>query len=347
MGEAKRGTGRAAWIGKKRHWIPLAFLAAGLGFALFSYLSPWPSALLIRAVFTDGANKTVAQMQPHIPPAGTLDATLDVQYAPGGSDTRLDLYSPSDSTGPLPTVVWIHGGAWISGNKENVDPYVQMIAAEGYTTASLNYTYGPEAVYPTAIHQLTAALEFLVDHADEYRIDPDRIVIAGDSAGAQLTSQLATMITSPAYADTVGVAPALDPDQLKGVILNCGIYDVSGIPDIPGIGGWGFRVALWSYLGSKDWANTPGGEEMSTIDDVTADFPPTWISGGNDDPLTPVQSKPFAAKLNGLGVDVTELFWPDDYEPKLPHEYQFHFDLGEAPQTALASTLEWLGKVME
>jgi acetyl esterase/lipase len=309
-----------------------------------AYVNPWPSAMLIRAVFAaDGANMT-AEMNKHAPPADSLEAHLDVQYAPGGVDTRLDLFSPADSTGPLPTIIWIHGGAWLEGAKEDRDPYAQILAAEGYTVASLNYTLAPEATYPTAVGQLNQAVGFLSEHADEYRIDPSRLVIAGDSAGSQLTSQLATMITSPAYADLVGIAPAITPEQLAGVILNCGVYDVSEIPNAPGLGGWGFRTALWAYLGTKDWASTPGGEQMSTIDDVTADFPATWISGGNADPLTATQSEPFAARLTGLGVDVTTLFFPADTEPTLGHEYQFKLDLDSA-QVALASTVDWLDRV--
>jgi acetyl esterase/lipase len=332
------------WILRKRNAIPLAFLVAGIIVAIVGYVSPWPSALLVRGVFRVLGDQTTAEMQKHVPPAGSVDATLGIQYAPGGVDTQLDLFSPADSTEALPLVVWIHGGAWIEGDKESRDPYAQILAVKGYTVASLNYTVGPDATYPTAIRQLNDALGFLVDNAAHYRIDPTRVVLAGDSAGAQLTSQLATMITNPAYATAVGIRPTLSPGQVRGVILDCGVYDVSTIPNAKGIEGWGFRTALWAYLGTKDWAHTAGGEQMSTIDSVTADFPATWISGGNADALTASQSKPLAAKLKGLGVPITELFYADDHTPALGHEYQFHLDQKDA-QDALASTLAWLGQV--
>lgn len=331
------------WISRKRHWIPLSLLAAGVVFAVVAALSPWPAALLIRALFEQSAAKTVAEMEPYAPTSG-IDEHLDVAYADSSPDTTFDVFSPSGSTDPLPTVVWIHGGAWISGSSGNVDPYARILASKGYTTVALNYTVAPEAAYPVALTQLNEALAFLVAHADEYRIDPTRIVIAGDSAGSQYTSQLATMITSSAYAQKVGLMPALEPDQLRAVILTCGIYDVSGIPDAPGLGGWGFRVALWAYLGTKDWSNTPGGELMSTLDDVTADFPTTWITGGNGDPLTATQSQPLAEKLTSLGVDVTTVFYPEGHVPSLPHEYQFHLDDADA-QAALTSMVAFLDEV--
>lgn len=328
------------WYRRPSRVIPTALLASGVIVALVSVLSPWPAALLIRAVFQDDAGKTVAEMEPYAPTSGLVEL-LDVPYADGGSDTTFDVFTPEDGDDPLTTVVWIHGGAWISGTKENVRPYVRMLAAEGYTTVSLNYTVSPESAYPTAVTQLNDALAFLVEHADEYRIDPDRIVIAGDSAGANLTSQLAVLTTNPEYASEVGIAPALDADQLLAVILNCGIYDVSEIPNAPGIAGWGFRIALWSYLGVRDWEDSPGDRQMSTLDWVTADFPTTWISGGNGDPLTPAQSKPLAEKLDGLGVEVETVFYPDDHEPSLPHEYQFHLDYEDA-RAAFQSTLDFL-----
>ena len=82
---------------------------------------------------------------------------------------------------------------------------------------------------------------------------------------------------------------------------------------------------------------------MSSLRHVTSSFPPTYISGGNADPLTEMESVPMAAKLTGLGVDVTTLFWPTDYTPPLPHEYQFRLNL-DAAQTALTETLVFLAK---
>jgi len=330
-------------MARKRHGIPVILLGMGVFVALISVVSPWPTALIIRAAFEDQAAKTVKEMQAYQPAAG-IGQKLDVPYGADGKNTTFDVFSPANSAGLLPTVMWIHGGAWISGDKANVRPYARILASHGYTVVAVNYTVAPEAVYPVAVTQLNDALGFLTAHAHQYRIDTDRIVIAGDSAGSQYTAQLATMITSPVYAAQVGLTPAISPNQVRGVVLNCGIYDVNGIPDAPGIGGWGFRTARWAYLGTKDWSNTRGGQLMGTLDDVTADFPTTWISGGNADPLTANQSEPLAARLTKLGVDVTSVFYPKNTEPALPHEYQFHLDF-DASKSALSSTIAFLDRV--
>ena len=320
--------------------VVVGALASTIALWLFS---PVPSALLIRALFHYNAQQTLAEMAPFAPKSG-LTADLDVAYAPGGRDTTLDVFRPTAAAEPLPLVVWIHGGAWVSGSKENIRPYVQLLAEQGYVAVAVNYTVAPEAQYPTAVRQLNSALEFLLSNADRFGIDPTRVVLAGDSAGANLGSQLAAMATNPAFAKAAGIRPSITAEQLRAVVLNCGIYDVSRIPEATGLVGWGFNEALWAYLGIRNYAGTADAEEMSTINSVTGDFPTTWISGGNADPLTASQSVPLSAKLQELGVAVTEVFYPATTTPPLGHEYQFHLTLADA-QSALQSTINFLAGV--
>src|SRR5687768_4793499 len=124
------------WYRRPSRLIPTALLASGMVVAIVAVISPWPAALLIRAVFQDDAKKTVTEMEAYAPTGG-LTEQLDVSYGDAGSDTTFDVFTPDTGDEALTTVVWIHGGAWISGTKENVRPYVRMIAAEGYTTVSL------------------------------------------------------------------------------------------------------------------------------------------------------------------------------------------------------------------
>jgi acetyl esterase/lipase len=330
---------------KRRRWrrtrITLGVIVAIVAVvAIIGSITPWPSAMVIRSVFTKGGDDTAAEMKKHVPDT-KLTETLDVAYSDDGVDTTMDVFSPASATGPLPTIVWIHGGAWISGSKENVDPYMRILAAEGYTTIAVNYTIGPEGVYPLAVHQLNDALAYIDEHAEELGVDPTQIVLAGDSAGGQLASQMATLITNPDYAEIMGMTPALTADQVVATVLNCGVYDLSALAELTGLVGWGFKSSMWAYSGTKDWAEGSTGATMSTVDWVTADFPTTYISGGNGDGLTWLQSIPMAKRLDELGVDVTTLFWPAPHEPALPHEYQFHLDMPDA-QTALQKTIDFL-----
>lgn len=337
----------------RRRWFlwPVAIVAAlVIGILLAFNLSPTPGALLIRAVFNQGAEKAKAEMQRHAPTSG-IASLRNEAYRPGDPDATLDVFFPETvgADEQLPVLVWIHGGAWISGDKDNNTPWYEIIASHGYTVISLNYSLGPEAHYPAPVLQINDALAYIQQQAGRLHADPARIVIAGDSAGAQLTSQIAALVTNPAYASELGIVPSLRPDQLRGVMLNCGIYDMAAFVDendpparttMERLLVWGVGTTVWAYTGKR------GGDpvamaQMSTIDHATNAFPPTWISGGNGDPLTEKQSKPMAAALESLGVPVTALFWPDDHEPSLSHEYQFQLDKPEA-QAALDGMLAFL-----
>lgn len=308
--------------------------------AIVGSITPWPSSMVIRAVFAQGGDETAAEMDRYVSDA-SLSEQLDVAYGSDGADTTMDVFRPADEPGALPAVVWIHGGAWISGSKENVDPYMRILAAEGYAAIAVNYTIGPEGVYPLAVHQLNEALAYIDEHAEELGVDADQIVLAGDSAGAQLASQMTALTTNQDYAEVMGVTPALDSTQIVATVLNCGVYDLSRLAQLDGIAGWGLKSAMWAYSGTKTWAEDSTGATMSTIDWVTEDFPATYISGGNGDGLTWLQSIPMAQRLDELDVEVTTLFWPMEHTPALPHEYQFHLDLPDA-QTALQATLDFL-----
>ncbi|WP_160317931.1 MULTISPECIES: alpha/beta hydrolase [Arthrobacter] len=321
-----------------------AVAAAGTLAATAIHKDPRPSALFIRGVFSSGGKVQLRTLRKHVP-SGGVRAHRSLPYLGRSGRQSMDLFLPMDTgDGPHPVVVWVHGGAWISGSKENVAPYLEILSGQGYAVAGAGYSISPEASYPQAVIELNQALGYLREHAGEYGLDPDRIVLAGDSAGAQLAAQLALIITDPDYAGRTGVTPAAAPEHLRGMLLFCGVYDLKTMSKLTGPLGWGFRTALWAYTGSKDWASTPAAEHMSIVDHVSAKFPPSFISGGNGDYLTEQQSKPLADRLEQLGVPVVRRFWPKDHKPALGHEYQFKLQLREA-RMALAETLNFLDTV--
>ncbi len=124
-----------------------------------SLLGPRPGALLIRSVFDRGSARVLAALRAHEPDDVTV--RRGVRYRPGDRDALLDVYTPTGTTGPLATLVWIHGGAWISGSRGDAGPYFALLASAGYTVVSVDYTLGPRRRYPTAIRQLADALAHL------------------------------------------------------------------------------------------------------------------------------------------------------------------------------------------
>ena len=349
MSVAVRGSSR--WSPSSSHWWRrIAVGIAGgllLGALAFRY-SPWPGALLIRSVFERNDRQVLEAMKKHRP--GGVVCIADQPYRQTDPDATFDIYIPEDVSGTcttLPTLIWTHGGAWVSGDKRDDGPYFELLAKEGYTVVALNYALGPERTYPTALYQLNDALAHLSANAEQYHIDREHLMMAGDSAGAQLTAQLATLVTNPGYARRLGLNPGITPEQLRAVVLYCGIYDMHAfLKDASwhngGILGWGDGVAIWAYTGSRDRLSQ-AASEMSVIDHVTETFPPVFIAGGNADLLTDRHSRPLATKLKSLGVETETLFYPDGHTPALGHEYQFNLDNEDGKQ-ALQRTLAFMAR---
>lgn len=313
---------RHSWVWKVPLGILVGLIVAVLILFIVSRFSPWPGAMFIRYEFNKGGEKTSQALEKYVPP--NITAVRDQQYRANDKDAYLDVFYPEGTQEALPTVVWVHGGAWISGNKSDVENYLKILSEQGYTTVSVNYSIAPEHRYPTPIYQLNDALTYVQENAERLRIDPERIVLAGDSAGSQIAAQMATIITSPSYAKDMGVQPTLAAEQLRGTLLNCGAYDLD-LPKYDGADGWFLRTVLWAYSGSKDFRNDPKLKHASVVNYVNADFPPSFITAGNADPLE-AQSREFAAKLQSLNVHTSTLFYEKDHKPTLFHEYQFDLD---------------------
>jgi acetyl esterase/lipase len=301
-------------------------------------VSPWPGSMLIRQLFDKGGAKTAAALEKHLP--SDVASVTNQQYRSGDPDAYLDVFYPGAASGPLPTVVWVHGGAWVSGNKDDTDNYVQILASRGFTTVSVNYSIAPEHKYPLPVVQVNEALGYLLANAERLHIDPSQIFLAGDSAGSQIVAQVANTVVDPVYAAEVGLRPELAPNQLKGLLLNCGAYDLKLASSQTGLGGWFVDMVLWAYSGKKDYAHDPKMRPASVYDYVNSSFPPSFITAGNADPLES-QSREFARKLAKLGVSTSTLFYAADHQPELPHEYQFNLDIADG-QTALVRMVAFL-----
>lgn len=288
------------------------------------------SAWLIRQAFDRDGARTDAALRELVP--DDVSGEVDVPYGTG-RDERYDVWRASGAD--LPIVFWVHGGGWIAGDKAHLTSYAKLLAGRGFEVVTPNYTLSPAVRYPRALHQVCAALTSALGGTDR------PFVLAGDSAGAHLAAQVALLLASPAYAERVGVrVPAAG--RLAGALLNCGPYVPAMVRKSRGAGGWLVRTVATSYLGTRDF-DAPVFDEVDLVRHASPEFPPTWISAGNGDPLTG-QGLAFAARLSELGVPVSPVFYSRDHEPRLGHEYQFDLSLAES-RAALESSVAFLRSV--
>jgi len=299
-------------------------------------VSPWPNALLIRKAFSDNSAKVAKAEQKYVP-AG-ITQVQDQQYRANDNDAKLDVFYGEHVNTKQPTIVWVHGGGWVSGNKNDVDNYMMILASHGFTTVSVNYTIAPEKQYPTPIVQLNDALSYIQQNTDRLHIDDTKLMLAGDSAGSQIVAQMANIVTSPAYAGEIGIQPKLPASKLKGMLLNCGAYDLA-LPDYNGEFGKFLHTVLWAYSGTQDFLHDQKLKTASVANYLTASFPPSFITAGNVDPLLS-QSTELADRLQKLGVKTDTLFYAPEHKPQLNHEYQFDLDNADG-QNALQRMVDF------
>lgn len=315
-------------------WALLAVVLLAAGGCMWMTLSPTPAVMMIRrsGVFSAAPSSPVAQA---LLASGKVAAVRDLDYAPGqgNADTRLDAYWPAGAKTPQPAVVWVHGGGFIDGTKDGMDAYLPQLAAHGYTGIALEYSKAPEQRYPVQVHQVMQALAWTQAHADELHVDPTRIVIGGDSAGAHIAAQVAMAIVDPRYAREAGLAPAIQPSQLRGMLLFSGTYYFLVSPQArvsAQMEKFG-RLLRWAYLGQKE-PDPDGPARWTTLPEfVDRRFPPTLIVAGNGDPLAP-QSRRMATALQAAGVPTEWMYVDGGSDHPQPHEFQFHFGTPEAGQ---------------
>ena len=114
----------------------------------------------------------------------------DITYVTDGHERqKLDLYVP-DTGENLPLIIWVHGGAWLGGDKRHYNPREYL--KSGYAGASINYRLSQHAIFPAQIEDVKAAVRWLRANAETYRLDSDRFAAWGSSAGGHLVAMLGT-----------------------------------------------------------------------------------------------------------------------------------------------------------
>jgi acetyl esterase/lipase len=236
-------------------------------------------------------------------PDGTVIHT-DVAYVSGGHPRqKLDLYLPPAS-GPLPLVVFIHGGAFRVGDKADRPP-IELVAA-GYAVAAINYRLSQHAPFPAQIEDCKAAVRWLRAHSAKYGLDADRFAAYGPSAGGHLAAMLGTTghvrafdvgehldVSShvQAVVDLFGPTDFLQMDAHR--LPNGMVHDAADSPESQLVGG-----PIQEHPERVARANP--------VTYVAADAPPFLIVHGDQDPLVPHhQSELLAKALKKAGASVT------------------------------------------
>lgn len=251
-------------------------------------------------------------------PAGVTEFR-NIAYGSHGEDNLLDVYLPEGTAAPLPTIVSIHGGGYVYGTKEIYRRYGMDMARRGFAFVNFNYRRAPKWKFPTPLADTNAVMEWILQNAHRYHLDPDRIIVLGDSAGAQLTSQYAAMQTNPEYGKLFGLK--LTNIRIRAIGLNCGLYDLKEMGAAP-------RKGMHKDYFGKLPKDDP---RFRCLEAITDRYPPAFITTGTEDFLRNL-AQPMYDFLRSKGVEAQWKCYGQEGDKKASHVFHVNILLPEAVQ---------------
>ncbi len=237
-------------------------------------------------------------------PANDVVQVKDIVYAQrGGRELRLDLFQPKSGSGPYPGIVFVHGGGWMWGDKQDVVAEAAALARKGFVTASIQYRLAREHRYPAAVDDVKAAIRWMRANAAKYQVRADRIGATGLSAGGHLVALLAVTPDRSFYEDSnpyPGVSASVQ--AVAPMAAPVDMVDQHRLD----------RYAPSIFLGSVPQENPTLWADVSPINHVRKDAAAfLFLHGNKDEVVSYDKVVEMMGKLKSAGVQA-ELFTADN-----------------------------------
>jgi acetyl esterase len=229
-------------------------------------------------------------------------ADIEDRALPGGptGDVSVRIFRPTGAKGPLPVVMYFHGGGWVMGSKNTHDRLLRELT-NGANAAFVfvNYTPSPEAQYPVPIEQAYAATKYIAEHGTELGLDPTRLAVAGDSVGGNMTAAV-TLLAKERGGPKIRYQVLLYPVTDAG--MDTGSYNQ--FADGP----WLTKASMawfWdAYAPDKASRNQPTASPLRASAEQLRGLPPALLVTDENDVLRD-EGEAYARRLSEAGVDTT------------------------------------------
>ena len=269
-------------------------------------------------MFNIGASKADKKRDSLIPLPLGITECRDISYGCHGKDNLLDVYYPTGTEKKLPTIVSIHGGGYVYGNKEIYRRYGMDMARRGFAFVNFNYRLAPKWRFPTPLWDTNRVMEWICANTERYHLDPTRIILVGDSAGAQLASQYAAIASNPDYAAAFHMdVPAI---RIRALGFNCGMYDMAVQAAQPRKG-----IHL-DYLGRDIPADDP---RFSVLEAIGPNYPPAFITTACHDFLRS-EAEPMYDFLISKGIKAQWKCYGSEEDKSVGHVFHINIPMPEA-----------------
>jgi acetyl esterase/lipase len=289
-------TGRRWWSGVAGTLTILLVLGAAV-----------PSVLLWR---TAAANAVGLSLPAYFtgPDGGAAAPSVTETYATvDGVELKVDVWQPEGTASPRPAMIYVFGGGWVSGDRAQMPAYFQWLTGQGLTVFAVDYRLSTagDPGWEKAPGDVKCAVGWVRANAARHGIDPDRIVLGGNSAGANL----ATLVAYTAGNDAVPASCAVGDTSVRAVAGFYGPTDlITAHRDTKSTDA---RGMIETYLGGTPDAVPDRYRRNSPVTYVRPGLPPTLILQGARDSVVPAgQATDLAARLDAAGVPNTVLTLP-------------------------------------
>jgi acetyl esterase/lipase len=261
-------------------------------------------------------------------PLHPRDMQLHKNIAYGPLDRhRLDVWRFSTTAANAPVIYYVHGGAWTFGDKrEQGRPMLHEFVRRGWIVVAINYRLAPRSPWPAQIEDVTRALGWIKQNIATYGGDPDRVVVAGGSAGGHLASLLALSADDPTWRPAE-LSECTDW-SVRGALSFYGVLEMSGDEaHWRGLGRALRRLLTQRVVQLPYEGNEPLYAALSPYERIKPDSPPFFVVQGTNDTLVEVNvARAFVTKFRAVA------FAPL-YYVELPFT-QHAFDLTASPRTS-------------
>lgn len=194
-------------------------------------------------------------------------------------EAKLDVFRPQNTSGPTPTLIYIHGGGWVAGDKSGAVPQFIPYLEMGWAVVNVEYRLARVSQAPAAVEDCRCALRWVISKAKEYNFDTEKLVVTGHSAGGHL-SLMTGMLPESAGLDRE--CPGNNENLKVAAIINWyGITDVADILDGPNK-----QVYAVAWLGSLP-NRVEVAKRVSPLTYVRSGLPPILTIHGDADTIVP------------------------------------------------------------
>ena len=305
--------------------IICGILAIGSGAAAYVYYHP---QIIIggiqKMLYRNG--KSINSFEPFAPAMrrvkenGQLYVT-EIQYGTDHPNSYLDITYPNEDTSACrPTVVNFHGGGYFGGDKSMGDPMAvdddanrlfEEVVANGFNFVNVNYALVPDCRFPVPLIQMNQAIAHMKEHAAEYGLNMENVVIFGQSAGAILAGQYGALLANEEYRSLLGITPAIEAEYVKALIID-------DAPFITENFGLKLKLMLGNYLGTMNIRGDMA-KKYNACRFIAKGYRPSFLTAGNTDGF-PEDMSAFAKMLSEVGTEYEYFFTPREV-CDLPHGY--------------------------